>query len=98
MDNQVISGINSAQDPTSPFFIHPSENRGTSLVAVPLNGDNYHTWSQAINRSIKTKNKLQFIDGSFPKPEIDDPNFANWDRCNTLVVSWMIQSIDASIS
>ncbi|KAF1897637.1 hypothetical protein Lal_00032394 [Lupinus albus] len=87
MENQSIVAINPAQDPTSPLFIYPSENPGDAIVSDPLNGDNYHIWSQAMTISLKTKNKLQFVDGSIPKPHIEAANFASWDQCNTLVVS-----------
>ncbi|KAE9617669.1 putative gag-polypeptide of LTR copia-type [Lupinus albus] len=91
MDNHAITPINHGQDPTSPFFIHPSQNPHVTLVPVFMNGDNYHSRSRAMAMSLKTKNKLQFIDGYLPRPHIDDPRFANWERCNTLMVSWLIQ-------
>ncbi|XP_019451880.1 PREDICTED: uncharacterized protein LOC109353981 [Lupinus angustifolius] len=75
----------------------PNENLGAILVSKALKGENYHSWSRAMWMSIKTKNKLHFIDGSLPKPPIEDPSFNAWDKCNTLVVSWLTQSIDASI-
>ncbi|CAL0325108.1 unnamed protein product [Lupinus luteus] len=98
MENRAIQQINPFQDPTSPYYMLPNENPGASIVSKLLNGDNYHNWSLAITRSLKSKNKLDFIDGSLPKPPFDDPDFIFWDRCNTLVVSWLTQSIDPSIA
>ncbi|KAF1894180.1 hypothetical protein Lal_00004102 [Lupinus albus] len=46
---------------------------------------------------LKTKNKLQFIDGSLPKLDKTEPLFLAWDRCNTLVLSWINHSIDQAI-
>ncbi|KAE9592897.1 putative retrotransposon gag domain, gag-polypeptide of LTR copia-type [Lupinus albus] len=96
MDNRAIQTLNPLQDSCSPFYMH-NESPGAILVSKTLNGENYHSWSRAMWISLKTKNKLQFIDGSLLKPSIDDPSFAVWDRVNTLVVSWLTQSIDASI-
>ncbi|XP_057414947.1 uncharacterized protein LOC130709610 [Lotus japonicus] len=49
-------------------------------------------------RSLKTKNKHGFVDGSIPKPAADDPLFGVWDRCNTLVISWLTQAMDPVIA
>ncbi|KAF1869329.1 hypothetical protein Lal_00018422, partial [Lupinus albus] len=83
--------------PTSPYFIHPSENPGAALVSTHLNEENYHSWSRAMVMSLKMKNKLPFVDGSLPRPMEDDQTFKAWDRCNDLVVSWLFQFMDASI-
>ncbi|XP_072054255.1 uncharacterized protein [Arachis hypogaea] len=48
--------------------------------------------------ALKLKNKLQFIDGSIRKPELDDALYESWERCNTLVVSWINRSLSAEIS
>ncbi|XP_028223198.1 uncharacterized protein LOC114404457 [Glycine soja] len=37
------------------------------------------------------------MDGSLPRLALYDPNFALWDHCNTLVVSWLHQSLDPEI-
>ncbi|KAF1875882.1 hypothetical protein Lal_00006513, partial [Lupinus albus] len=47
--------------------------------------------------TLKTKNKLPFIDGTLPRPKPEDPIFGAWDRCNTLVMAWLNHSIDQSI-
>nr|KYP40051.1 hypothetical protein KK1_038633 [Cajanus cajan] len=47
--------------------------------------------------ALKSKNKLQLVDGSLPKPEVEDPSFWAWDRCNTMVLSWINNSLNASI-
>ncbi|XP_019431403.1 PREDICTED: uncharacterized protein LOC109338585 [Lupinus angustifolius] len=98
METRAIQHINLLQGPTSPFFMNQNENPGVSIVSKTLNGDNYHSWSRAMAMSLKSKNKLQFIDGSLLKPSIEDSNFVYWDRGNTLVVFWLIQSIDPSIA
>ncbi|XP_019423017.1 PREDICTED: uncharacterized protein LOC109332489 [Lupinus angustifolius] len=89
---------NPMNDPSSPFYMHPNENPGIMLVSVPLTGKNYHNWSKAMSMALKTKNKLQFIDGTLPKPSPDQPLFPIWDRCNTLVLSWINQTLDPSIA
>ncbi|KAF1876653.1 hypothetical protein Lal_00030066 [Lupinus albus] len=48
--------------------------------------------------ALKSKNKLQFIYGGLPKPLPHDALFVIWDRCNTLVLSWINQSLCSSIA
>ncbi|KAK4273339.1 hypothetical protein QN277_021762 [Acacia crassicarpa] len=58
----------SATDPSSHFYIHPNENPALVLVAPPLDGANYHSWSKSMHMALLSKNKLQFIDGSLVPP------------------------------
>jgi hypothetical protein len=44
------------------------------------------------------KNKFDFVDGSIPVPTDFDPNFKAWNRCNMLVHSWIMNSVEDSIA
>ena len=90
--------VEDVQNPCNPFYVHPSESPSLVLVTVPLNGGNFHGWQRSMRMSLLTKNKLGFVDGSIEEPEQDDPIFPFWQRCNTLVVAWMIRSIDPEIA
>ncbi|XP_070676345.1 uncharacterized protein [Malus domestica] len=69
------------------------------LVSKPLNGDNYSTWSRAMKISLSAKNKLGFVDGTVAQPfvkiKLDD--HASWQRCNDMIIAWIINSIDLDI-
>jgi len=45
-----------------------------------------------------SKNKEQFIDGTFPKPPKNDPMLAQWIRCNNMVLAWFHRSVSESIA
>ncbi|PNX62567.1 flavonol sulfotransferase-like protein, partial [Trifolium pratense] len=47
--------------------------------------------------ALRSKNKLHFINGSFPRP-LDDQDTLAWDRCNTMIMSWLNNSVDPEIS
>ena len=79
------------------YYTHPNEHPGVAIVAQVLNGVNYHSWSHAMLLALKTKKKVQFVDGSLPRPALNDHNFTIWDHCNTLVVSWLHHSLDPEI-
>ncbi|XP_015970020.1 uncharacterized protein LOC107493434 [Arachis duranensis] len=58
-------------DSSSPF-LHSDENPETSIVTITLTPHNYHAWSRVMSLAFKGKNKLDFVDGSFPKPPFSD--------------------------
>ncbi|KAE9586184.1 putative gag-polypeptide of LTR copia-type [Lupinus albus] len=68
----VTQSIDATQD---PYYIHPSENPGATLVSPTLIGENYHQWSRSMMMSLITKHKVDFIYGSIQMPLKEDPSF-----------------------
>jgi len=89
---------NSSPDTESVYYVHPSESHTSLSVTPKLNGFNYISRSHTIERSLRTKNKLGFINGTIPIPDSEDLNCTTWDRCNHLVQSWLINSVSDSIA
>ncbi|KAL2927067.1 Retrovirus-related Pol polyprotein from transposon RE1 [Bienertia sinuspersici] len=88
----------SVQDPTSVYYIHPSENTSQVLVSERFNGECFGDWKRSMLIALSAKNKLAFIDGSLPKPPPGDVNYKAWERCNDLVISCILRSLDHSIA
>ena len=86
-----------SQNPSSPLYIHPNENPSSILVSPVLSGGNYHSWSRSFRMALISKNKIGFLTGVIPIPTPDDPTYSSWERCNTLLMSWLINSISPSI-
>ncbi|MCI49115.1 flavonol sulfotransferase-like protein, partial [Trifolium medium] len=63
-----------------------------------LSGGNYHSWSRAMTMALKSKNKLHFVNGALPRPSDDDHDSLDWDRCNTMIMSWLNNSVEPEIS
>ncbi|XP_071688694.1 uncharacterized protein [Rutidosis leptorrhynchoides] len=83
-----------------PLYLHPSDTSGASLITHKLKGtENYNVWSCAIKLALQTKNKLGFIDGSCPRfqYEDDDVLLSQWDRCNSVVLSWILVSLTEEV-
>lgn len=59
---------------------------------------NYHTWSCSMHVPLIFKNKVKLVDSTFSKPVVFYPLFAQWTRCNTMVLSWIQRSISDSIA
>ncbi|KAF9667412.1 hypothetical protein SADUNF_Sadunf15G0020300 [Salix dunnii] len=103
-DSQVFNDTNPTNkylnfsDSFNPFRIENGDNPVAALVPELLTADNYVSWSRAISRALRAKNKLAFVNGTLPKPtDISDPLFEAWERCNDLVVSWLQNSISPSV-
>ncbi|KAJ0970763.1 hypothetical protein J5N97_018722 [Dioscorea zingiberensis] len=94
-----MSGENtlaSAPARSDPYSIHHSDSPSTVLVTPLLTGDNYGSWNRAITMALRAKSKYGFTDGSLPMPK-EDVDIANWERCNDLVGSWILNSVSPEI-
>ncbi|XP_019255492.1 PREDICTED: uncharacterized protein LOC109234101 [Nicotiana attenuata] len=85
-------------DAGSPFYIHPSDSPGSSLVPVPFDGIGYRSWRRSVLRALSVKNKLGFITGDTQKPLVTSPLFRQWERCDDMVTSWILNSLSRDIA
>jgi hypothetical protein len=65
---------------SNPLYLHHGDSPSSILVTQLLTGDNYYTWSRSMFMALTTKNKLQFINGTLPKPHSSDPDLFAWTR------------------
>lgn len=73
---------------------------GESAVAqinIKLDGTNYALWSQIVEMYISGKDKMGYINGDLLQPEINDSTFRKWRTENSIVMGWLINSMDASL-
>nr|GEV05284.1 hypothetical protein [Tanacetum cinerariifolium] len=81
-----------------PLFLHPNDTSPTPLNNFKLTStDNYNMWSCAMKFALRNKSKLGFID-EIVKRKSNDPVLANqWDLCNSMVFTWILNSISAEL-
>ncbi|EPS63742.1 hypothetical protein M569_11042, partial [Genlisea aurea] len=60
--------------------------------------DNFLSWRRSFLLAISIRNKAGFLDGSIPEPPVADPNYFLWRRCNDLIVSWLLKSMESSLA
>ena len=85
-------------EPSSPLYLHPSDNPGATITTCVFNGENYDMWEKAVKNALRAKNKLGIIDGTVNKPKGEDGNELNaWEACNSMIISWMFNVIDKSL-
>lgn len=63
------------QDPTSVFYIHPSDTNVNQIVIVKFNGTAYNDWKRSMLIMLSTKNKLKFIDSTLDIPAPDSDKY-----------------------
>ncbi|KAL5843727.1 hypothetical protein ACOSQ3_009718 [Xanthoceras sorbifolium] len=61
-----------------------------------LNGKNYLKWSQLVRTHLKGRGKLSHLLGTGPKE--GDPKFDAWDEEDSMVMSWLWNSMSPEIS
>jgi hypothetical protein len=84
-------------DPTSNYYLHHGDSLGAILVSQPLLGDNYHTWLRSMVMALTAK--LGFVNGVIVQPQDESlPVYKAWVRCNTMVISWLLNSLSKEIA
>lgn len=87
-----------AVDSSSVYYIHPSDANTTQLVSVKFNGTNYNNWKRSMLLILSTKNKLGLVNGTLTMPATTSTDYNAWERCNSLVISWILFNIDEIIA
>ena len=74
-----------------------SDNPSMSLVTKPLNEVNYMLWCKSVKMALSSKDKLGYINGLIPELEPTDPNYGQWKRVDSMVNSWILNSISPEL-
>ncbi|KAF3634331.1 hypothetical protein FXO37_26543 [Capsicum annuum] len=85
-------------DTSHPYYLHASDTPGIVLVNTPFTGRGFAGWRRSILISLSAKNKLGFIDDACPAPSSTDVSFRLWNRCNDMVIFWLLNSLSKDIA
>ncbi|KAE8731176.1 Detected protein of unknown function [Hibiscus syriacus] len=86
-------------DSSHPLFLHPSDTPGVHLVSQQLTGvETYNLWSRSMRIALLAKNKLGFVDGTCRRDDYEGLLQTQWERCNALVLSWILNSVSQDLS
>ena len=78
----------------NPYFLPVAENPRIILSSQPLIGpENYTAWTKSVFLALSARNKFVFVNGAISKPEVTSPLYNSWCRCNTMVLSWLVNSL-----
>ncbi|KAL5775181.1 hypothetical protein ACOSP7_012738 [Xanthoceras sorbifolium] len=92
--NPAISTGN--QPPMNP----PTENSNhpVKITTIKLNGDNFLRWSLSVQMYIRGRGKLGYFTGDKVEPPASDAQYAIWEAENSMVIAWLVNSMEEEIS
>ena len=85
-------------NPSQDLFLHPSYNPTNVLIGDLLNDKNYGTWEKSIETALIAKKKLGFVLGTCSKPDATSPLLSQWDRCDKMMILWLLHAVEKRIS
>ncbi|XP_058771890.1 uncharacterized protein LOC131645231 [Vicia villosa] len=85
----------------SYFNIGDNDQEGSSYslkVNIPkMNGNNYNEWAQTVRMVLDSKGKLGFLTGAVAEPAVGDPLYQQWKSENSLIIAWLVSSMETGI-
>nr|XP_043620345.1 uncharacterized protein LOC122592214 [Erigeron canadensis] len=88
---------NNAADPSSPYYIHPSDLPKQIHVNEILTNSNYNDWAKEMANFLFAKNKMGFVDETIPKPGKTSEDYMPWMRCDAMIIGWLTTAMDKNI-
>ncbi|KAJ0545438.1 putative retrotransposon gag domain, retrotransposon Copia-like protein [Helianthus annuus] len=81
-----------------PLYLHSSDTNNLSIINLKLTGtENYSIWASSMELALLVKNKTGFIDGTCVKSTSNTTLAKQWERCNSVVLSWILNSISEEL-
>ncbi|KAJ0875397.1 putative RNA-directed DNA polymerase [Helianthus annuus] len=81
-----------------PLYLHPSDSSALTIISVKLKGtENYVVWSSSMKLALEAKNKFGFINGKCERSTEDLVLASQWDRCNSVVLTWLLNSVSEDL-
>ncbi|KAI5443802.1 hypothetical protein KIW84_012448 [Lathyrus oleraceus] len=92
--NDIVFG-----DGYSNIGVNDQEGSSYSLkVNIPKrNGNNYNEWDQTVRLVLDSKGKIVFLTGAVAEPATGDPRYKQWKSQNSLIITWLVNSIEIGI-
>ena len=63
-----------------------------------MNGENFLRWSQFVRMYIRGRGKIGYLIRHTKEPAANDANYPAWDAKNSMVMTWLVNSMEKDIS
>ncbi|PHU03609.1 hypothetical protein BC332_28860, partial [Capsicum chinense] len=81
-----------------PLYLQACNTPGSSLVSIQLTGsENYALWSRSMRIGLLGKSNLGFVDGRHTKEKFEPALHDLWEKCNAIVLSWIMISVSKEL-
>ncbi|XP_047263804.1 uncharacterized protein LOC124896293 [Capsicum annuum] len=85
-------------DHNHPLYLQPCDSPGSTLVSIQLSGsENYALRSRYMKIDLLGKCKLGFVDGKCSKDKFPPSLHESWERCNDIILSWIMNSVSKEL-
>ncbi|XP_019085451.1 PREDICTED: uncharacterized protein LOC109126389 [Camelina sativa] len=82
----------------NPYYLHNADHAGLVLVLDCLvTASDFPSWRRSMWMALNVRNKLRFINGTISKTFEEHHDFGVWLRCNDIVLTWLMNSVDKKI-
>ncbi|XP_023764941.1 uncharacterized protein LOC111913470 [Lactuca sativa] len=81
----------------SPYYLHAADYPKQMQVNDALTDSNYNDWVQEMRNFLFAKNKIDFVDGTIPKPIDASANYMPLMRCDAMVKGWLTTTMEKDI-
>lgn len=82
---------------THPLYLHPHDHPGMTLVYDVLTDSIFLQRKISITIALSVKNKIGIINGTNKKPNSQSKYANAWERCNSMVISSILNSVSSEI-
>ena len=89
----ISAGSSSLKLPTSNSHSHSIQ-----ITTIRLNENNFLIWSQFVRMYIRGRGKLGYLTDDIKEPAKTNSNYAIWDAENSMIMAWLVNSIEEEIS
>ncbi|GKC42291.1 ribonuclease H-like domain-containing protein [Tanacetum coccineum] len=90
----------SSLDQGNPLHLHPNDSNYASIITVKLTRvENYRIWASAMKLALQIIHKMGFITGTCVRYDYlaSAPLLDQWDRCNAVVLNWILTSLSQDV-
>ncbi|RYE26320.1 MAG: hypothetical protein EOP45_04015 [Sphingobacteriaceae bacterium] len=97
-NNTSFTGNSSSSQPGINPIIS-ADNSSHSITSHKLNGSNFMEWSQSVKLFVQGRGKFGYLSGITTKPDVkeDAAKYGVWEAENSMIMSWLINSMDAGL-
>ncbi|XP_076923089.1 uncharacterized protein LOC143585111 [Bidens hawaiensis] len=97
-DKDAFVTLISSLDFGDPLYLHASDTGVLTILSIKLTGtENYIVWANAMELALNVINKFGFVDKTCLKSTTNVVLARQWDRCNSVVISWILNSISEDL-
>ncbi|XP_016546143.1 uncharacterized protein LOC107846212 [Capsicum annuum] len=75
----------------------PNESSSTAEEDFGVGTENYSLWYRSMKIALLGRNNLGIVDGAWKKERFHEKYWYQWERCNAIVLSWLMNSVSLNL-